>query len=380
MSIPRSSLVALVVSLGACALPHARARSGEDGSGSDAVLAEQSEIATPDGSDEDGSLPDVLADDVSLDVSSDVIAVDQSADGAAADGSDVFVSDATLDGTSDANGPNDAMVDGASDAASDAAPDAPRDAGCLPGTADCGDGLCRPVLDNIVTCVEATRDGVHVLTIGGAPFCAFCQQFGMGSRWTMVLKANGNDSSGLTPQRFAYDGALWTNSETYLEQNLDRDTRETKSRAFFTHPFREVLVEMNTGGTVRSLRGSLAGPMAPPIASLRAVFMGGANTFGGTFRVDDWLGAIPDSRLQDRCRRVGFNVRANEDGSARVRIGAIGNNDIINDCDSHDSWVGVGGVREAADPSLSFSAGNVARWSGGDNRTIRSHATVWVRE
>lgn len=379
-------MVVFVAALAACSLPHARGR-GDEGGASDASFAEQSESSTPDASDDGSSQPDVIDDGIAMDVAdedgsqSDVVSVDQRADGAvddgAMDGGDAGVAgdSATSDGAMDG-----AMSEAAVDGAVDAAADAPRDAGCLAGTADCGDGICRPVLDTVVTCSEATRDGVHVLTIGGAPFCAYCQQFGMGPRWTMVLKANGADTSGLAPQRFAYDSALWTNTDTYLEYNLDRDTRELKTRAFFVHPLREVLVEMSTGGTIRSLRGSLVGGMSGPIPSLRAVFSGGNNAYGGAFRVDDWLGAVPDSRLQDRCRRVGFNVRANDANSARVRIGAIGNENLISDCDTHDSWVGVGGVRETGDPSLSFSAGNVARYNGGDNRTIRSHATVWVRE
>jgi len=378
-------MVALVTVLAACALPHARGRGSDDASGSDTILAEQGEIATADASDDGSSQPDVIDESVAMDVAdedaaqSDVVSMDQRADGAfddgasatdAADASDAATIDGAIDSASDA------AVDGASDAATDA----PRDAGCAAGTADCGDGMCRPVLGTVVTCSEAMRDGVHVLTIGGAPFCAFCQQFGMGPRWTMVLKADGADSSGLMPQRFAYDSALWTNTDTYLEHNLDRDTREMKSRAFFVHPLREVLIEMSTGGTTRSLQGQLVGRMTAPLASLRAVFAGENNAYGGTFRVDDWLGAVPDSRLQALCRRVGFNVRANNANSARVRIGAIGNENLINECDTHDSWVGVGGVRETGDRSLSFSAGNVARHNLWDNRTIRSHATVWVRE
>lgn len=375
-----------VAALAACSLPHARVR-GDDGGGSDASFAEQSEIATRDAGDDGAAQPDATDESVAMDVAdedgsqSDVVSMDQGVDVAVVDGADGGDAgdSATSDGASD-GAMDGAMSDAADDGAVDAGTDAPRDAGCLAGTADCGDGICRPVLDTVVTCSEATRDGVHVLTIGGTPFCAYCQQFGMGPRWTMVLKANGADTSGLEPQRFAYDSALWTNTDTYLEHNLDRDTRELKTRAFSVHPLREVLVEMSTGGTIRSLRGSLVSGMSAPITSLRAVFSGANNTYGGAFRVDDWLGAVPDSRLQDRCRRVGFNVRANDANWARVRIGAIGNENVINDCDTHDSWVGVGGVRETSDPSLSFSAGNVARYNGRDNRTIRSHATVWVRE
>jgi hypothetical protein len=221
------------------------------------------------------------------------------------------------------------------------------------------------------------HDDIYVLTIGGVPFCAFCQRFGMGPRWTMVLKANGA-TSGM--QTFPYDSPRWTNMETYLPHNVERDTQEMKSRAFFVHPLRQVLVELRTEGTTNTVRGQLVDAMAPSIPSLREVFSGGNNAYSRTFDVDDWLSAVPDSRLQDRCQRVGFNVRADRDNGARVRIGAIGNNDLINECDTHDSWVGVGGYYNNIAESLSFSAGNVARWNGGNNRTIRSHATVWVRE
>lgn len=376
MSIPRSSLAVIALVLGACTLPHTRARPADDG-------AQDERGEEQDASDE--------CEDSAVDDRADDVAVSDDARDDARD--DVVMADVTMDDVPSMDASDAADVtsgsdarDAASEAASDVvaeggeAGDAARDAGCGPRTADCGDGLCRPILDSIVTCVEATSDGLHVLTIGGTPFCAYCQQFGMGSRWTMVLKASGAETASPTPQRFAYDSALWTNTETFLEHNVERDQRETKSRGFFAHPLRQVLVEMTTGGTTRSVVGSLVAGTATAIPSLRALFMGGNNAYGGAFRFDDWVGAVPDARIQDRCRRVGLNVRANNGDSARVRIGAIGNNDLINDCDTHDSWVGVGGVRGDGDDSLSFSAGNVARWSGGDNRTIRSHATVWIRE
>ncbi len=363
--------------LGACTLPHARPRPD------DGALAERGEEQDAIDEREDSAVDDrddvAIIDDARDDGRDDVVMADVAMD-------DVPSMDATdAADAADASESSDAR-DAASEASSDVvaeggeAGDAARDAGCGPRTADCGDGLCRPILDSIVTCVEATSDGLHVLTIGGTPFCAYCQQFGMGSRWTMVLKANGTEAGGPTPQRFSYESALWTNAETYLEQNVERDQRETKSRGFFAHPLRQVLVEMTTGGTTRSVVGSLVAGTATPIPSLRALFMGGNNAYGGAFRVDDWLGSVPDARLQDRCRRVGFNVRGNDGDAARVRIGAIGNENLINDCDTHDSWVGVGARHANGEAGLTFSAGSVARYNWPDDRTIRSHATVWIRE
>jgi hypothetical protein len=83
----------------------------------------------------------------------------------------------------------------------------------------------------------------------------------------------------------------------------------------------------------------------------------------------DWL-ASGAFALQDNCNRRGLNVRANtSNGNVdRVRIGILSNEQ--NDCDTPDSYVGVG-----TDLSSSNVAGNR---TGGGNDNSR-HAAVLVR-
>ncbi|MBL8679789.1 MAG: hypothetical protein JNK05_11515 [Myxococcales bacterium] len=370
MSNSRASLAILASALAACSLPHARLR--DSANGADAV----DDLAT-DVAENDAVLADTISDEDALDDRSPIDVADAREDSADATSTDVGdASDAMV-----SMDVRDASEADSSDATATDAPDVtPADsAPCAAGTFDCGDGRCRPVLGTIATCADARDDGVHVLTIGGAPWCGFCQAFGGGDRFVMVLKADGTTAGGPTPQRFAYDSTLWTNMETFEPHNVDRDRRECKTRGMLVYPVRDVLVEVSTGESTNRVRGSLVSGSTPSIASLRAVFLGGDNAYGSAISVDNWLDAVPDSRLQPWCRRSGFNVRANSRGHARVRIGAIGNENAIDSCDTHDSWVGVGGVREDSDPSLSFSAGNVARANWPSDRTIRSFATVWVR-
>ncbi len=373
MSIARPPLVLLAIGLAGCSLPHARRRANEPMT--DASSATDGAL---DGMTDDGASPeeDVLARDGSDagDGSDTGTAMD------AADAGDALASDAgdaALVGDSgDASAAGDA-----GDAGDSAAPSDASDAGdagpvvCEPGTFDCGDGRCRPVLGRVSTCREATVDGVFVLDVGGTPWCGHCRQMDEGARWTMVLKASGAESAGGAPQRFGYDSTLWTNEETFRPYEVERDTREMKARGMFVQPFRELLIEMTTGGTTRSLRGALAGAMAMPVSSLRAVFLGPPNAYGSLWSFDNFVGLVPDARLQWRCERAGINVRAPRDGNARVRIGAIANNDVL-ECDTHDSWVGVGGFNGDGN---ALSAGNIARDNWPNDRTIRSHATLWIR-
>lgn len=392
MSILRCSCGVLLL-LSGCSLPHAPLL-GLDASGAEtstdvAVDHMMSDIASSDamdasdaGSDDAADVLDASDGDAVMDAPDAPDALDASNE-AAADVQDVLdVQDVqdVLDASDAGMDARDAASDG--NEAGEASVDAGRDAGCAAGTVDCGDGTCRSIRGTVATCAAATENGLHVLTVGGTNFCATCQDFGGGARWTMVLKVDGRNPAGSNPQRFAYDSALWTNDVTYNEYDVERDLREMKSRGFSAHPLREILVEMNTGGTVRVVRGTLANMGSGSIASLRALFSGGNNSNpNNAFSTSGWLDSVPDGQLQDRCRRAGVNVRANDGDAARVRLGAIGNENLINDCDSHDSWVGVGGSSDDNNNDQTYSAGNIARWNGiGGDRTTRTHATIWVRE
>jgi hypothetical protein len=338
--------------LGACALPHANVPR-------DGTVAPSSSDAgdTPTGDRDERD-----------DVDDGAIADEGPGPEAGIEGRDV--SEPGMDAVA-RDGGEDARTEDASGAGADGGGDGA--APCVGPTADCGDGRCRPILGRVLTCAEAEVDGVHVLSLGGTPFCGYCRSIGTGPRWTLVMKVDGAITG--RPQRFAYDAALWTNGETYAPHEVEPGGRELKSLGFSVLPVRELLVEITGTGPVRSLTGRLAADGAAPTLTLRGLFSGGENAFGALWTADQWTGAVQNSRLQARCIRAGVNVRASRAASARVRLGAIANNDII-ECDSHDSWVGVGGYKENAG---SISAGNFADFNGANDRNFGVFASLWVR-
>jgi hypothetical protein len=70
--------------------------------------------------------------------------------------------------------------------------------------------------------------------------------------------------------------------------------------------------------------------------------------------------------------RNGFSAG---DGTARVRIGIIGNQE--NDCNSPDSWVGVGGQNSPCFGGSVPTSGNTAGCTG-DNGDRHNPAFAWV--
>ncbi|MDP3277493.1 MAG: hypothetical protein Q8Q09_20070 [Deltaproteobacteria bacterium] len=372
--------VLLCVMASACQLPHARAPHAEAATSEDGALVSDDTSVPEDVSalsdtreDSDftdqsqltDTAADVLTDDATdvtdsgdVAVALDVLDASDVTDATASDGGQ----DATVALDADAIAPSDAIAPLESGA----------DGGCPAGSFDCGDGLCRRVEGTITTCADATRDGVYVLTVGTVPWCGRCATFGAGARYTMALKASGVAVAGGGAQRFTYDSTLWTNLETWQPTALDRNNVEYKGRGFFVQSFQNIVIEMRTASETRTLSGTVTWGGAETEQTLRAIFMGGPRDMWSTA---DFTGIVPGSDLQNRCERAGFNQRAPRMDNARVRIGAIANNDLT-ECDSHDSWVGVGGWLGDA---REISVGNVARWNSGGDRNLRSVATVWIR-
>ncbi len=208
------------------------------------------------------------------------------------------------------------------------------------------------------------------------PWRAYCDTSEAGGAWTLVLKADGRQRT------FAYDAALWTNTALLNEASANLDRVEAKFSGFNTLPARAVRVQLI----------SPADSMAPTAlrslvldalngATLQRVFLNAAFVdLSSRGNEDFWLGLVSNSRMQDRCNRRGFNARANNQGSARVRIGMIGNENVVFECDSHDSWIGVGGTTGSCGEFDNNTAGNAACFAGSGNaRDIRSFAYVWVR-
>jgi hypothetical protein len=81
-----------------------------------------------------------------------------------------------------------------------------------------------------------------------------------------------------------------------------------------------------------------------PAASMRALMSATSEGFVAVSPPEktDWLGAVSGFTLQDNCNIRGLNVRAVQTGGAvdRVRIGILSNSE--NNCDTPDSYVGIG--------------------------------------
>ncbi len=348
------TLTLMSVSVGACVLPHANLRIPATSDADVSVVAVDERIT-----ELDGDVVDVMDLDIPtpLDMDAEVATADMPTDmrGDSSIVDSIDIIDASDVGTTDVPNPV-----------------------CGMGMFNCGGG-CRRVEAMISTCGDARNDGVYVLTVGGTPWCATCRAFGMGEKWTMLLRANGAPTESPQPQRFGYDSPLWTNEETYNPEGVTLDDHDYKARGFMVLPFKEILVQMWTPVDTmmpRSLSGSLADRMAPAVSSLRSIFVNPARQNPMMWDDGNVLGLVPGSSLQGLCRRVGFNVRANDNGRARVRIGAIGNENVIDSCNTHDSWIGVGGW---LGDGQSFSAGNVTESCVFCEQVTRSRAVVWVR-
>jgi len=224
----------------------------------------------------------------------------------------------------------------------------------------------------------ANGDGVYPLT-DGANYDAFCDMVTDGGGWTLIMKADGAQA------QFDFDDALWENTtllaeDTTVARNPDLivgngsgTTGESKLRSYLSVKVDELRV-----GFAPKTTGSRAFTFVTPnialastAASARAVFQGGQQTVASPARAQ-WLALNPAFRLQANCNLSAVNARKGSGGN-RVRIGILGNEQ--NDCDSPDSFVGVGFS------NTSTSAGNLATANGGgaNDTNIPLHAAVLVR-
>jgi hypothetical protein len=229
---------------------------------------------------------------------------------------------------------------------------------CPPGELACRFAASCRELRDVGT---PTGDGLYTLDGDGEggrePAPAHCDMTSDGGGWTLVLKVDGRATT------FGYDSDLWTNEATM--GTPDFDVSEAKTTAFLNVRFSEVRLLFDTA----RMRRSLIVPIAA--ASIRDLIAG--ERVVTTAMRSAWLNLVPDSRLQGHCNAQGFNV-APAAGQPRVRIGLLANEQ--RDCDTPDSWVGVGGWHYEA----RVTAGNVARYAGaGNDRTIASFVYVQVR-
>jgi hypothetical protein len=231
---------------------------------------------------------------------------------------------------------------------------------CLGSLCDSTTGMC----DYAKSC-KALHDarptlGSNVYTInpgGTTPFPVHCDMVTNGGGWTLALKANG----GLPT--FGYNQAIWTNAVLYQTDKPGFDDNEAKLETWNSVPFGEILIGLRQG---TSTRYAVLGAAA---SSLYNAFVGGIYSALPVSRVT-WKGLLASSSLQPNCNKAGINVLADpgwpDPGTvpelARVRIGILGNNEA--DCQSPDSFIGIGGRANVCTVDSSVTVGNVAGCGG----------------
>lgn len=231
-------------------------------------------------------------------------------------------------------------------------------------TSDCQDGLtCRGGLCQVpASCKELHAErpslptGVYKLQTLSTTniFAAQCDMSEDAGGWTLALKVDG------TKANFGYFATYWENDTLFNEGQAADDTTEAKLASYVETPFDDVLLVMTEKGK---------GPQKKKISlkgtSLRSAIKGGAVTNLGR---DAWLSLIQNSALQANCNEEGLSVGNN----VRVRIGIVANKE--NDCNSPNSYLGVGGSG-----CSSTVAGNVACYNGGNDKNLPAFAAVYVR-
>jgi hypothetical protein len=216
------------------------------------------------------------------------------------------------------------------------------------------------------TDAPSTASGVYWIDPDGAgsgsAFQAYCDMTTNGGGWTLVMKANGNNTT------FTYGAAAWTDTTTYNSGSPGFDTTEAKLLSFNTLPFSSMMVGMTDAGATRYLNFGVGAQ-----TSARSMFAGG-HIASGVNRTT-WKALMANGSLQPYCNLESINSSS---GYSSVRIGISSNQE--NDCGSNDSFIGIGGTSGVCGNNPNISVGNVAG-CGPDNgdRNTAAFGYVFVK-
>ncbi|CAB4018827.1 Hypothetical predicted protein [Paramuricea clavata] len=205
----------------------------------------------------------------------------------------------------------------------------------------------------------------------------YCQMTSLegcaGGGWTMVMKVDGHKKT------FNYSSSYWSNEQTFnpIGGTSGFDDVETKLPTYWSTSFQELCIGMKVGNDLRFLTIPYANE------SLHSVIADGKfhRTFVGR---EKWKSLLADASLQRQCNKEGFNNYKPLSQSTGVRIGILGNEQ--NDCNSPDSFLGIGAKHQAygcpVDNSGSAipTSGNCATWQPDNGRkNIKSMGYILVR-
>ncbi|MCA9635063.1 MAG: hypothetical protein KC420_03405 [Myxococcales bacterium] len=151
----------------------------------------------------------------------------------------------------------------------------------------------------------------------------------------------------------------------------DLDRNEAKLQTWNTVPFTDILVAMEQPiGNMGPLNLKyLKVPMDRP--SLFALFSPGTFVATNVGR-NAWKSLITNSSLQTNCNREGFN------NAPRTRLGIFSNQE--NDCNTPDSYIGIGNLNAGCNNIPEARVGNMASCTpdNGD-KSLVAFGVVFVR-
>lgn len=179
-------------------------------------------------------------------------------------------------------------------------------------------------------------------------------------------------------ETFSYSSPYWSNKRSFLPNNgkTGLDNMETKLPTYWSTPFTQLCVGMRVANSVQFI------PIRYSANSLYDLLASG-RFIATSLPYKTWKSLYRDSSLQRNCKRQGFNVAAEDQHHARVRIGIIGNQE--NNCHTADSFIGFGASeasrrRYCGKRNIVNSCGNSAYCSpdNGD-KEIRAMGYIFIR-
>ncbi len=246
---------------------------------------------------------------------------------------------------------------------------------CAEGV-ECESGFCNMEICSFAPSCKALLEGnpgatsgVYSLDPDGEgdiePFDVYCDMETDGGGWTLALKADG------TKVTFNYNSTYWQNATLFNADMGDLDRTEAKLETWNSVPFTEVLMGMEQPiGNMGALDLKYVTiPMERP--SLYAIFNPGAFVATNIGR-DAWKSLITGSSLQTNCNREGFN------NAPRTRIGIFSNQE--NDCNTPDSYIGIGNLNGGCSGVLEARVGNMASCTPDNgNKSLVGFGVLFVR-
>lgn len=220
--------------------------------------------------------------------------------------------------------------------------------------------------------------GVYELAPDEGPsYPAYCDMVSHGGGWTLAMKIDGNAST------FNYDSELWTNEQLMNPDAPGLDRIQAKLPSFNDQPLTQVMVAMEPSESTAATPQFRRLPLVAEGTSLAKLF-GEDNFIATDAGRPAWRAALPNSILQPACNREGFNNRTPDIGDEhnRVRLGILGNENDPPDCNTPDSFIGIGGGGNACGQG-NVSAGSIAGCNEDSDRgdgAEPAFATVFVRQ